>query len=428
MESGGPDNHRSVKRKLLEAVIKEEAVQDSTISNQMVVEDAPIQSGPKKKKQKKNVERTPLMLLNEEFADPSQPIEFKVESESGPSHDPVFVLSVVFNGVRHEGQARSKKLAKQVIAENILHSYGMWPAQSNAVGPAFDNLDGSCLSQPLAKKKLNPAESIVQDIREGQNPVMIVKRYHADATFTVVDMGGKPHEKNYSCELVLNGNKFVCSSTSKKTANAAAATKALLETYGESPSANNIDLSEEDKMYLMPQTLADMIGEMVLNKFAELSKTCQVADVRRKVLAGIVKTIHKGEELTDINVISVGTGTKCIAGGCISDSGHALNDCHGEIIARRAFCHYLYDQLELCLKGKTKISCFQKKKNGLFGLKEGVSFHLYISTSPCGDARIFSPQENQCTDASDRHPQRKTRGLLRTKIENGEGKSNFCVL
>lgn len=28
-----------------------------------------------------------------------------------------------------------------------------------------------------------------------------------------------------------------------------------------------------------------------------------------------------------------------------------------------------------------------------FQLKDNVQFHLYISTSPCGDARIFSPHE-----------------------------------
>ncbi|KAL6462023.1 hypothetical protein MHYP_G00301680 [Metynnis hypsauchen] len=56
-----------------------------------------------------------------------------------------------------------------------------------------------------------------------------------------------------------------------------------------------------------------------------------------------------------------------------------------------------------------------------YQLKEGVQFHLYISTSPCGDARIFSPHEAAVDDQGDRHPNRKARGQLRTKIESGEG-------
>lgn len=38
-------------------------------------------------------------------------------------------------------------------------------------------------------------------------------------------------------------------------------------------------------------------------------------------------------------------------------------------------------------------SIFIKSERGGFKLKENVQFHLYISTSPCGDARIFSPHE-----------------------------------
>ena len=65
-----------------------------------------------------------------------------------------------------------------------------------------------------------------------------------------------------------------------------------------------------------------------------------------------------------------------------------------------------------------------------FHLQDEVRFHLYINTAPCGDARIFSPHEpgnpaivptgNDVTTV-DRHPNRKARGQLRTKIESGEG-------
>jgi len=60
-------------------------------------------------------------------------------------------------------------------------------------------------------------------------------------------------------------------------------------------------------------------------------------------------------------------------------------------------------------------------KNG-FKLKDNVKLHLYISSAPCGDARIFSPTDSATlVEQSDTHPQRKNRGLLRVKIETGMG-------
>lgn len=55
-----------------------------------------------------------------------------------------------------------------------------------------------------------------------------------------------------------------------------------------------------------------------------------------------------------------------------------------------------------------------------FRIRPQYKFHLYINTAPCGDARIFAPHEEDA-DRTDRHPNRQSRGLLRTKIESGEG-------
>ncbi|CAF4218288.1 unnamed protein product, partial [Adineta steineri] len=52
-------------------------------------------------------------------------------------------------------------------------------------------------------------------------------------------------------------------------------------------------------------------------------------------------------------------------------------------------------------------------------LKSSVSFHLYISTTPCGDARLFSSDQIRLTDL--KHSLMKSRGLLRTKISGNEG-------
>lgn len=144
------------------------------------------------------------------------------------------------------------------------------------------------------------------------------------------------------------------------------------------------------------------------------------AYARRKVLAGIVMT--QGSDIKTAKVIAVTTGTKCISGEYISEHGLAVNDSHAEIVARRCFMQFCYDQLELHFKPETaKDSIFLKPSSpgGLYRLKDNIQIHLYINTAPCGDARVFSPHEND--QALDKHPNRKARGQLRTKVESGEG-------
>ena len=170
------------------------------------------------------------------------------------------------------------------------------------------------------------------------------------------------------------------------------------------------------------QDLADHVARLVRDKFAELTSTAAtIQHSRRKVLAGIVMTT--GEDVKNATVVAVTTGTKCINGEYMSDHGLVMNDCHAEVIARRCLRRYFYDQLQRRATGDNE-SIFVPRENGAgFALRDGVRFHLYISTSPCGDGRIFSPHEvvNADDEAGDKHPNRMARGQLRTKIESGEG-------
>lgn len=100
-------------------------------------------------------------------------------------------------------------------------------------------------------------------------------------------------------------------------------------------------------------------------------------------------------------------------------TGGALNDCHAEVVARRCLCEYLYQQLKLHTDNRGDESILEEKNKKGFKLKPGIQFHLYINTAPCGDARIFSPHEEN--ESVDKHPNRRARGQLRTKIESGEG-------
>lgn len=174
-----------------------------------------------------------------------------------------------------------------------------------------------------------------------------------------------------------------------------------------------------------PPALADHVAKLVLNTLGSLTDGLTSTYARRKVLAGIVMT--RGEALESSQVLCVTTGTKCINGEYLSDRGTALNDCHAEVIARRCLRRFFYEQLLLHLNPQTADqSVFRSRDDGNgFKLKDEVQFHLYISTSPCGDARIFSPHEKSqdggTEEGVDSHPNRKARGQLRTKIESGEG-------
>ena len=76
--------------------------------------------------------------------------------------------------------------------------------------------------------------------------------------------------------------------------------------------------------------------------------------------------------------------------------GCVINDSHSEIVARRCLILYLYKQMEYAVNSSEMSdvsenkSVLTKSNDGKYKVKEGVNFHLFITTALCGDARIFS--------------------------------------
>lgn len=57
-------------------------------------------------------------------------------------------------------------------------------------------------------------------------------------------------------------------------------------------------------------------------------------------------------------------------------------------------------------------------------MTDGARFHLFISSPPCGDSRLFTVSSNAGeanTGVRDDNPNRASRGQLRVKIEAGQG-------
>lgn len=85
-------------------------------------------------------------------------------------------------------------------------------------------------------------------------------------------------------------------------------------------------------------------------------------------------------------------GTKCISKSEMNHRGDILNDSHAEIMCRRGFIRYLYEQINLSISKNPSIFKFNESKKK-FKLNDEISFHLFSTHSPCGDASIYNNDE-----------------------------------
>lgn len=353
---------------------------------------------------------------------------YKVVGQTGPTHAPIFTIAVQIDGQTYEGQGRTKKMAKHAAAELALRNIVQFrntPEVHQAINTCQPvvPLEPDFTSDVTERDNhlVNAFKTLTQEPKNtnkflDKGPVALINELYPGVVYNCISDNGESYAK-FTISVTINGETFEGTGPSKKLAKAAASKAALAKlrnVHSSSfclPLPVRVNFSPQEQMTL-PQMLADKIGRMVNQKFSELIQT-KPQHARRKVLAGVV--ITKGQ---DAELICVTTGTKCISGDHLSQTGGALNDCHAEVVARRCLCEYLYKQLELYTEDKSAESILEPAKKG-FKLKQGIQFHLYINTAPCGDARIFSPHEDN--DSIDKHPNRRARGQLRTKIESGEG-------
>uniref|UniRef100_A0A183V316 A to I editase domain-containing protein n=1 Tax=Toxocara canis TaxID=6265 RepID=A0A183V316_TOXCA len=136
-----------------------------------------------------------------------------------------------------------------------------------------------------------------------------------------------------------------------------------------------------------------------------------------KVIAGIFMLDAVAGEC---HLVSWATGNKCVQGSALCIDGRTVNDLHAEVLCRRGLLRFLYQQVEVYLRNEEK-SIFRKVM-GKLALRPSLSFHLFVNTAPCGDGRTFSFTSEDLASGSAHKPEfDKNKGMLRTKIECGEG-------
>ncbi|KAI5106580.1 double-stranded RNA-specific editase B2 isoform X2, partial [Silurus meridionalis] len=364
-------------------------------------------------------------------------LQYRTVSQTGPVHAPLFSIAVDVNGLTFEGTGPTKKKAKMRAAELALSSFVQFPnaaqahsAMGGVSNPTTDfTSDLSDVPETLfkgfetegfrsAKSELlssalrlrHTLDLMVVQARQGDahfstppptpepppppSPIVLLNNLRPGARYACLCQStrGRRARRCFVMAVLVDGRIFEGTGCSKKLAKRKAALSALQALFNitQAPEARTGMIKRPH----LPQDFADAVFRLVMEKYSELIGCSALMHTCHKGLAGIIMT--RGLDVRQAEVVALATGTKCINGEYLSDQGLTVNDCHAEIAARRALLRFLYSHLELHLSKQEEDkeqSIFVRHKDSSFRLRENVLFHMYISTSPCGDARINSPYE-----------------------------------
>ncbi|XP_048381495.1 double-stranded RNA-specific adenosine deaminase [Stegostoma tigrinum] len=379
------------------------------------------------------VGKNPVCMLMEYAQKSGNACEFQLVSQSGPPHDPRFTIMVKLgNETFPTATANSKKLAKMLAAKaavvNLLGNSPPFPSKPSDTNMENSVAQGSVLSLSSMDLEAAHAAGLGELITYlNKNPIGGLLEYARSKGFAaelkMIDQSGPPHDPRFTYQAKVGGRWFPpVSSSSKKQAKQEAADAALRVLIGEGEKAARTG-EFPSELPVSGGTMHDQIAMLSHQCFNNLTARIQHSLLGRKILAAII--MKKGDD--DLGTtISLGTGNRCVKGEELSLKGETVNDCHAEIISRRCFIRFLYNELLKYNPASPDDSLFTPAHDKRLQIKPGITFHLYISTAPCGDGALFdkSCSEPPTKEGDDTHHplfENMKQGKLRTKVENGEG-------
>uniref|UniRef100_A0A2N9GL52 A to I editase domain-containing protein n=1 Tax=Fagus sylvatica TaxID=28930 RepID=A0A2N9GL52_FAGSY len=156
----------------------------------------------------------------------------------------------------------------------------------------------------------------------------------------------------------------------------------------------------------------EIVSDKVLSVYKSLPKKGKPQGCEVTVLAAFLLSSPSPSD--EVEVVALGTGTKCIGRSLLSSRGDILNDSHAEIIARRALLRFFYAQIQClthfynkqrppligsmeCCKMLQGVDIdnlsFQLDADsvgqGKYKIKPGWQLHLYISQLPCDASQLI---------------------------------------
>uniref|UniRef100_A0A8C3CTV1 Spermatid perinuclear RNA-binding protein n=1 Tax=Cairina moschata TaxID=8855 RepID=A0A8C3CTV1_CAIMO len=191
-------------------------------------------------------------------------LQYKLLSQSGPVHAPVFTMSVDVDGTTYEASGPSKKTAKLHVAVKVLQAMG-YPTgfdadvecvssdeksdtegKNETVSSISSNNTGNSTSDTSTTLEVRTQGPILT--ASGKNPVMELNEKRRGLKYELISETGGSHDKRFVMEVEVDGQKFRGAGPNKKVAKASAALAALEKLFSGPNAANN------KKKKILPQT------------------------------------------------------------------------------------------------------------------------------------------------------------------------------
>jgi hypothetical protein len=190
---------------------------------------------------------------------------------------------------------------------------------------------------------------------------------------------------SFTCTISINGRQFPISPScaSKNEAQKLACDQAVRILYRESCPIEQSSLEFSSKH--------DYIAHRSVSTFQDLNVNELL--LGRKTLACMLMITD--QQFAQSRVISIATGNSCLDETNLSyaDEGTALHDCHAEILARRGLIKYLFEQIKQSKDQQSSIFEYNSTTNK-YQLHDNITFHMYISSLPCGNASLNIPSNS----------------------------------
>ncbi|KAM9238035.1 LOW QUALITY PROTEIN: spermatid perinuclear RNA-binding protein-like [Dugong dugon] len=182
-------------------------------------------------------------------------LQYKLLSQSGPAHAPVFTMSVDVDGTTYEASGPSKKTAKLHVAVKVLQAMG-YPTgfdadigcmssneksdnegKTETVSSNSSNNTGNSTTETSSTLEVRTQGPIL--IASGKNPIMELNEKRRGLKYELISETGGSHDKCFVREVEVNRQKFRGAGPIKKVAKASAALAALEKLFCRPSAANN---------------------------------------------------------------------------------------------------------------------------------------------------------------------------------------------